>query len=99
MQKKRYKTIAMPALGTGNLFYPYISVARAIKESVTEFGRQHSQTSVKTVYIILHKNERHCIQVRTNFKLKKPKLLIIDNKHSGNNNTWYIYLNCYLYTA
>ena len=63
MEDKSYKTIAFPALGTGNLCYPYISVARAIKEALTEHGKQHPSTSVETVYIILHETEGQCIQV------------------------------------
>lgn len=63
MKKNGYKTVAFPALGTGKLNYPYISVARAIKESVTEFGRQHPKTCLETVYIILHETETECIQV------------------------------------
>ena len=63
MKEKGYKTIAFPALGTGNLCFPYISVAKAIKEALTEHGTQHPSTGVETVYIILHETEEQCIQV------------------------------------
>ena len=63
MESKKYKTIAFPALGTGNLLYPYISAAKAMKEALTDFGKQHPNTCVETVYIILHEKETQCLQV------------------------------------
>lgn len=63
MKKEGYKTIAFPALGTGKLGYSYISVAKAMKETLIEFGKQNPDTFVETVYIILHEKEKQCIQV------------------------------------
>lgn len=61
MKRDGFSTIAFPALGTGALGYPYIPVAKTMMECVCEFGEQHPETCIQTVYIVVH--EGHSVQV------------------------------------
>lgn len=63
MERKGFRTIAFPALGTGKLGYPYIPVAKTMMECVNDFGKQHPETCIQTVYIVVHDQDIHCLQV------------------------------------
>lgn len=66
MERRGFRTIAIPALGTGRLGYPYIPVAKTMMECVTDFGKQHPETCIQTVYIVVHDQDMHCLQVTSN---------------------------------
>ncbi|XP_048244604.1 protein mono-ADP-ribosyltransferase PARP14-like isoform X2 [Haliotis rufescens] len=52
--KKRYQSIAFPALGTGNLGYPRDVVAKTMMETVEEFGQDNPGTSLQEVKIVVY---------------------------------------------
>ncbi|XP_062591829.1 uncharacterized protein LOC134253316 isoform X4 [Saccostrea cucullata] len=65
-EKHKFTSIAFPALGTGNLGYPFIHVAQTMLKAVNDYGKQFPNTCIKTVHIVLHDSEKECIKSFTN---------------------------------
>ena len=62
--KKGFASIALPAIGTGNLHFPRDVVAETMFNTVIEFSRANPATSVKDVGFILHDQDQPTIDVR-----------------------------------
>ena len=69
MDIKSFRSIAIPALGTGNLKYSYLHVARTMVKAVEEYGKAFPNTGIKKVIFVLHESDEECIQV-TNFLIR-----------------------------
>lgn len=63
LDRNGYCSIAIPALGTGKLFYSYIHVARTMLKAVEEYGKAFPETGIKRVLFVLHPSEQECIKV------------------------------------
>ena len=65
-----FASIALPAIGTGNLHFPRDVVAETMFNTVIEFSKADPATSVKDVRFILHDQNQPTIDVRNsqNFK-------------------------------
>lgn len=50
--KDKMKTIAFPAIGTGNLMYPIESVAEAMMSTVEKFRDEQSTTLISVFFVI-----------------------------------------------
>lgn len=53
---QQFSTIAIPALGTGNLGFPRDVVARTILTTVSRFPQKFPNTSLKEVRVVLFKD-------------------------------------------
>ncbi|XP_048244595.1 protein mono-ADP-ribosyltransferase PARP14-like isoform X1 [Haliotis rufescens] len=60
--EKGYRSIAFPALGTGNLGYPRDVVAKTMMETVEEFGQDNPGTSLQEVKIVVYHNDTPTIK-------------------------------------
>ena len=60
---KGFKSIALPAMGTGNLGFPRDVVAETMFNSVIEFSKKNPGTSVKDVRFVLYDKDQPTIKV------------------------------------
>ena len=60
-----YTSIALPAMGTGNLHFPRDVVAETMFNSVIEFSKTNPETSVKDVRFVLYDKDQPTIDVNT----------------------------------
>lgn len=60
-EKSKYKTIAFPAIGTGNLGYAHDLVAEQMFEGVSDFSTANPQTSVNEVRFVLYPLDKKSI--------------------------------------
>ena len=60
-----FKSIALPAMGTGNLGFPRDVVAEMMFNSVIEFSKKNPGTSVKDVRLVLYDKDQPTIDVGT----------------------------------
>ncbi|XP_067657091.1 protein mono-ADP-ribosyltransferase PARP14-like [Haliotis asinina] len=59
---KQYRSIAFPALGTGNLGYPRDVVAKTMMETVEQFGQLNPETSLQEVKIVVYHKDSATIK-------------------------------------
>ena len=59
-----FGSIAVPAIGTGNLHFPRDVVAEIMFNSVIEFSKANPTTSVKDVRFVLYDQDQSTIDVR-----------------------------------
>ena len=64
--KMGFKSIALPAMGTGNLHFPRDVAAEIMFNSVIEFSRANPTTSVKDVRFVLYDQNQSTIDVSYN---------------------------------
>ena len=62
--QQRYTSVALPAIGTGNLHFPSNVVAETMFNSAIEFSKADPATSVKDVRFILYGQNQPTIDVR-----------------------------------
>ena len=67
---RQMKSIAFPALGTGNLRYPKDLVAKVMFDTVESFGILHPKTRLTDVFFVLYHGDQETVKVR------KPKYII-----------------------
>lgn len=60
---KGYKSVAFPALGTGNLKYPGREVSTCMFETATEWGLKKKAKSLHVIKFVLHARNHDLIQV------------------------------------
>ena len=65
------KSIAFPALGTGNLGYPADLVASTMYQAVQHFERIKSDTSVEEVMFVVFYKDHPTVAVSAFFKVKR----------------------------
>ena len=53
-EKSGYKTIAMPAVGTGNLKYPAVESAKLMKQEIEAFRTKYPSSTLHVNIVILH---------------------------------------------
>ena len=61
--QKGFKSIALPAMGTGNLHFPRDVVAEIMFNSVIEFSESNPATSVDEVRFVLYDKDLFTIDV------------------------------------
>ena len=61
--QRGYATVALPALGTGNLGYPHNIVAQTMLGAVDRFLQTNPSTSLKEVRIVVYHTDKKCLQV------------------------------------
>ena len=59
----KMSTIAIPAIGTGNLGYPRTLVANVIYEEAIEFSQRNPTSSLKEIRIVLFDQDHRTIKV------------------------------------
>lgn len=57
-------SIAFPAIGTGNLCFPKDVVASIMFQTVLKFSTDRKPAHLKTVYIVVHPDDHHNVQVK-----------------------------------
>ncbi|XP_052772408.1 uncharacterized protein LOC128211541 [Mya arenaria] len=69
-----YKTIAFPAVGTGNLLYPMKEVSKALMESALEFREENVCCSLDMVYCVIPPSDEQSFKVfeETFEKIRQP---------------------------
>ena len=63
------KSIAFPALGTGNLGYPRDMVAAAMFDEVKKFSMANQRTSLQDVCFLVYPADRATVQVKIYFSI------------------------------
>ena len=58
-----YQSIALPAMGTGNLHFPRDVVANTMFDTVIEFSRVNPNTTLKDVRFVLFNKDQPTIDV------------------------------------
>ena len=61
--KSRSRSIAFPAVGTGNLGYPKEYVAKLMYESIYKFSKNNPRLSLKQVNLVVYHEDEPTIQV------------------------------------
>ena len=61
--KKGFKSIALPAMGTGNLCFPRNVVADTMFKVVMDFSKANSGSSLKEVVFVLYTGDQQTIDV------------------------------------
>ncbi|CAC5406004.1 PARP10_14_15 [Mytilus coruscus] len=61
-EKDGYRSIAFPALGTGNLHYPCHLVAKYMFDIVEQFARNKQKTTLSYVYFVVYEKDAKVIQ-------------------------------------
>ena len=54
------KSIVFPALGTGNLGYPYKDAARAMYKGIRDFEERNLNTSISCITIVVYDADSKC---------------------------------------
>lgn len=60
---KGFKSLALPALGTGYLNYPKTIAAKCMYDAVISWAGKHSKSSLKTVRFVMYKKDTESQQV------------------------------------
>ena len=63
VHKKKLKSIAIPAIGTGKLLFPHRLVATVMLKEFRKFSCDHPQTSLRDVRFVVHPKDLAIIQV------------------------------------
>ena len=61
---KNLSSIAIPAVGTGALNFPADVVANIMFDTVINFSKENSQSSIKEVQFVLYQADHNNIKVR-----------------------------------
>lgn len=64
-EKLSLKSIAFPAIGTGNLGFPKATFAELITSEVLKFSSKYQPKTLRKVYFMLHPSDHENIQVRS----------------------------------
>ena len=67
--QKGFTSIALPAMGTGNLRFPRDVVADTMFKTMMDFSRANPGTSVKDVRFVLYDKDQPTIDVSPNWKI------------------------------
>ena len=62
--QKGFTSVALPAMGTGNLQFPRDIVADTMFNTVTEFSKINPRTTVRDVRFVLYIGDQSTIDVR-----------------------------------
>ena len=62
--QKGFTSVALPAMGTGNLQFPRDVVADTMFNTVMEFSKTNPRTTVKDVRFVLYIGDQSTIDVR-----------------------------------
>ncbi|XP_041369508.1 protein mono-ADP-ribosyltransferase PARP14-like [Gigantopelta aegis] len=60
--KTKCRSIAFPAMGTGNLGYPRDIVAKCMHDSINEFGNQNRNSSLRDVKIVVYDKDHATVK-------------------------------------
>ena len=61
--QKGYQSIALPAIGTGNLRFPHNVAARLMYEAAIKFSQQNPQGSLVDIRLVVYHQDKPTIQV------------------------------------
>lgn len=61
--KSDFKSIAIPAIGTGYLRFPHQVVAQTMYNTVAEYFSKNPQTSLDNVVFVIYKGDDNAVQV------------------------------------
>ena len=61
-QKRGFSSIAVPAIGTGNLQFPYDRVAAATFDEVLTFSKSNPRSCVKEVHLVVYDKDLSSVQ-------------------------------------
>jgi poly [ADP-ribose] polymerase 10/14/15 len=61
MEKDKLRSIAAPAIGTGNLHYPLPEVTKILFEEVTDYLNTHPQSTIKDVLFVAFSGDQGTI--------------------------------------
>ena len=74
MQVRNLTTIAIPAIGTGNLSFPRDRVAKIFLDEVTAFEQKNPTSSIKEVRFVLYDKDQATVQAfQTTFQRRRPQ--------------------------
>ena len=59
----RYTSIAIPAIGTGNLHIPHALVAKWMYDEVQEFGQKNPNTSLRDIRFVVYDKDAQTVAV------------------------------------
>lgn len=62
-ESKQLSSVAMPALGTGNLKYPRDEVCKTMFSAIDNWVRDNPSTCLRNVRFVMHVKDRDVIQV------------------------------------
>ncbi|XP_046562803.1 protein mono-ADP-ribosyltransferase PARP14-like isoform X2 [Haliotis rubra] len=80
---KQYRSIAFPALGTGNLGYPRDVVAKTMMETMEQFGQDNPTTSLQEVKIVVYHKDTATIKAFDYQKGKDTGGAGVPSQHRG----------------
>lgn len=78
--KDKMKSIAFPAIGTGNLMYPIESVADAMMSTVEKFRDEQSTTLISVFFVIFDTGTLQVYHIIQNVEKKNNYIMIIWRK-------------------
>lgn len=78
--KDKMKSIAFPAIGTGNLMYPIESVADAMMSTVEKFRDEQSTTLISVFFVIFDTGTLQVYHIIRNVEKKNNYIMIIWRK-------------------
>ena len=61
--KDNHQSIALPAIGTGNLGVPRDLAARFLYEEVTEYSRKHPNQNVRDIRFVVYPQDTQTVAV------------------------------------
>jgi len=59
----RFSSVAIPAIGTGNLHIPHMLVAKWMYDEAEEFGRKNPNTSLRDVRFVVYDKDVQTVAV------------------------------------
>ena len=62
-----FSSLALPAMGTGNLQYPRHLVAKTMFDSVLQYSQENPNTSLKDIRFVLYDKDLATVNVCTKF--------------------------------
>lgn len=65
--ERKFKSIAFPAIGTGNLRIPANVVASCVRKIVDEYTDSHTQTHVEKIIFVIYEKDEENFKVSKNF--------------------------------
>ncbi|KAK3105061.1 hypothetical protein FSP39_016468, partial [Pinctada imbricata] len=66
--KKGYRSIAFPALGTGKLGYPWCQVARTMYDVVDEYEKRRTDRNLQKVFFTIHYTDVKTLEVNNIYR-------------------------------
>ena len=62
-----FSSLALPAMGTGNLQYPRHLVAKTMFDSVLQYSQENPSTSLRDIRFVLYNKDQATVNVCTKF--------------------------------